>query len=81
MEKLLNIVKDNNLAKLKFVCAGKVVYEIITETAIYQLEIDTTTDEFKTTYLFPEEKAIHLMRWIRKGIENNDDTFILLKTL
>jgi len=33
-------------------------------------------EEWKATYLYPSFHAITLMRWIRKGIENNDETFI-----
>jgi hypothetical protein len=68
------------------VCEGKVYYEIeipnLTSDpekkgAAYQLEIDSTTDEWKGTYLYPKFKAITLMRWIRKGIENGN--FIQIK--
>lgn len=60
-----------------FVCAGKVYYQIKTENHLYQLEINSMDEEFKSTYLEREFKAITLMRWIRKGMENG--TFILLK--
>jgi len=69
------IVK-NSEAVLSYVCEGKVYYEIhvlsTTEkpSGTYQLEIDSTTDEWKATYLYPTFKAITLMRWIRKGFEN-----------
>jgi hypothetical protein len=71
---LKEIVKEND-AILTYVCEGKVYYEITVYTiekpsAVYQLEIDSTTDEWKATYLYPRFKAITLMRWIRKGIEN-----------
>lgn len=76
MENLKAIVKGTK-AKLSFVCAGKVYYQIETENHLYQLEINSTDDELKTTYLEKEYKAITLMRWIRKGMENN--TLIQLK--
>ena len=75
MEKLTTIVKGT-IAKLTHVCYGKVYYQIDTEKHKYQLEINSMEDEFKTTYLETEFKAISLMRWIRKGIENG--TFIEL---
>lgn len=75
MENLAVIVKGTT-AKLTHVCYGKVYYQIDTENHKYQLEINSMEEEFKTTYLEPEFKAITLMRWIRKGIE--DGTFIEL---
>ncbi len=76
MESLKTIVKGTK-ATLSYVCAGKVYYYIETENHLYQLEIDSMDDELKTTYLEKEYKAITLMRWIRKGMEN--DTLIQLK--
>lgn len=66
---LKEIVTNKNVAKLTHICHGKVYYEIYVNDSTYQLEIDSTDDEWKTTYLYPEFKAITLMRWIRKGIE------------
>ena len=74
MEDLKVIIKS--MAKLTHVCHGKVYYQIDTDMHKYQLEIDTMDEEFKTTYLWPEFKAITLMRWIRNGIENGN--FIML---
>mgnify|MGYP000633951198 CR=1 FL=1 len=76
MESLITIVKGTR-AKLSFVCAGKVYYQIETKKHLYQLEINSMEKEFETTYLEKEYKAITLMRWIRKGIEN--ETLIQLK--
>ena len=78
MEKLTSIVKGTT-AHLVHVCNGKVVYQIQTREHLYLLEIDSTEQEWETTYLTPSFKSITLMRWIRKGIENNDGTFIKLK--
>lgn len=75
MEKLVTIVMGTT-AKLTHVCYGKVYYEIETKNHKYQLEINSMEDEWKTTYLEPEFKAITLMRWIRQGIDNG--TFIEL---
>jgi len=76
VESLTTIVKGTT-AKLTHVCFGKVYYSIETKEHLYQLEINSFDKEFKTTYLFPEFKAITLMRWIRKGLE--DETFIQLQ--
>ena len=78
MEKLTNIVKGT-MANLVHVCNGKVIYQIDTGEHLYQLEIDSTQQEWETTYLVPSFKSITLMRWIRKGLEQNDGTFIKLK--
>lgn len=78
MEDILSIVKGTN-ARLVHVCNGKVVYTIQTEKHLYQLELNSNDKEWETTYLLPEYKSITLMRWIRQGIENNDNTFIVLK--
>lgn len=61
------------------VCNGKVVYHIEAGNHLYQLEVDSTQQEWETTYLLPSFKSITLMRWIRKGLENRDGTFIKLR--
>ena len=78
MESLINIVKGTT-ARLVHVCKGKVVYQIETNSHLYQLEINSMEQEWETTYLTPEFKAITLMRWIRQGIENGDGSFIELQ--
>jgi len=78
MENLKEIVKGT-MAKLVHVCNGVVVYQIQTAKHLYQLEIDSKIKEWESTYLLPEFKSITLMRWIRKGIDKQDDSFILLK--
>lgn len=78
MEDLKTLVKGTK-ATLSFVCAGKVYYHIETKDHLYQLEINTMDDELKTTYMEKEYKAITLMRWIRKGLENANNTLIQLK--
>ena len=57
---------------------NKCYFLIKVEDSLYQLEIDSMEDEWKTTYLYPESKSITLMRWIRKSIEKNDEKFIQL---
>jgi hypothetical protein len=54
-----------------------VYYEIHVEDCVYQFSINSMDDEWKTTYMYPGFKAITLMRWIRKSIENN--TLVRLK--
>ena len=78
MENMTSIVKGT-MANMVHVCKGKVVYQISTTNHLYQLEIDSTEQEWNSTYLLPSFKSISLMRWIRKGLEANDGTFIKLK--
>ena len=78
MENLKEIVKGTQ-AKLTHICNGKANYQIETANHLYQLEIDSTAKEWETTYLIPEFKSITLMRWIRKGMEAQDGSFIRLK--
>lgn len=78
MESLKQIVKGT-YANLTHVCNGMAVYQIETNGHLYQLEIDTTAKEWETTYLIPQFKSINLMRWIRKGMESGDGSFILLR--
>ena len=78
MEKITSIVKGT-MANLVHVCNGKVIYQIQTNEHLYQLEVDSTQQEWESTYLTPSFKSITLMRWIRKGLESNDGTFIKLK--
>jgi len=77
MKHTLKQIVTGTTANLTHVCAGKVYYQIDVENSSYQLEIDSMEDEWKTTYLMPSFKAITLMRWIRKGIEN--ETLIQVK--
>lgn len=77
MENLKEIVKDS-IAKLTHICNGKAYFDIITKSHHYQLEINCMADEWKDVYIKSEYKSISLMRWIRKGIDNNDDTLIQL---
>jgi len=78
MEKMTNIVKGT-MANMVHVCNGKVFYQIETGNHLYQLELDSTEQEWESTYLVPSFKSITLMRWIRRGIEAGDGTFIKLK--
>lgn len=78
MENIKTIV-NGTTAKLSHVCNGKVCYMIDTTNHSYQLEINSMDDEWKDMYIMPQYAAITLMRWIRKGIESNDGSFIILQ--
>jgi hypothetical protein len=73
----LKQIVDGNMANLTHICAGIAYYQINVEDSAYQLAVDSTDDEWKTTYLYPGFKAITLMRWIRKAIEK--ETLIQIK--
>jgi hypothetical protein len=78
METIKEIVSTTIMAKLSHICNGNANFRIETENHLYQLEINCNDDEWKDVFMYPEYKAITLMRWIRKGIDNNDNTFIML---
>lgn len=67
------------MANMVHVCNGKAIYQIDTGNHLYQLELNSNEKEWETTYLVPSFKSITLMRWIRKGIETGDGTFIKLR--
>lgn len=73
---LIQIVKGTD-AIFTHVCNGIVYYKIDVEDSTYQIGINSTEEEWKTTFLEPKFKAITLMRWIRKSIK--DETLICLK--
>ena len=78
METLKVIVKGT-FANLTHVCNGKAVYQIETPDHLYQLELDSTAQEWETTYMTPQFKSITLMRWIRMGMDSGDGSFIMLR--
>lgn len=69
------------IAQLQFVMGGGIaIYHILsTDGKKYQLEIDLSDkhDVGETAAFHPTEKALLLMRWIRKANEN--DTLIEIK--
>jgi len=70
---LKQIVMNNNLASFSHAIAGVLYYEVKTSDAIYQFPIDCTNAEDVGTATFNSTiKAITLMRYIRKAIENNE---------
>ncbi|RIH65396.1 hypothetical protein D1164_09725 [Mariniphaga sediminis] len=77
MENLKEIVRGTT-ARLSHACEGKLFYQIQTKKHLYQLEINSMDKDWTATYLFPEFKSITLMRWIRKGKESEDGSFIQL---
>lgn len=76
MIQLKDLIVDKE-AVFSHCCQGVCYYTIKASDATYQFEIDSNSAEWKTTYLLPKFKAITLMRWIRKNIEN--DTLVKMR--
>jgi len=74
---ILQIISNDNIATLDRVCNAKVYYRISVEDTVYELELDSTDDDWKNTFMYPEFKARNLMRWINLGIKDGK-TFIQL---
>jgi hypothetical protein len=73
---LKEIVSGGTIAKLSYICNGKVYYEIDVNGTGYQLELNSTDEDWRNEHMQLEYKAIALMRWIRKSI--NDESLIQL---
>jgi hypothetical protein len=72
---LKTIVSDGNKAKFSHYRDGNFLYVVRVQNQEYSFPIPI--EDAKGTTLFAEFKAITLMRWIRKAIE--DKTFQLVK--
>ena len=66
-----NIVK-NNAAKFSFYRAGYMYYEVSVDGQLYRFPV--SLEDLGTATLLAEHKAITLMRYIRKALE--DHTFV-----
>ena len=68
---LKEIVKDN-MSKFSHAIAGVLYYIVETSNGKYQFPIDMNDrDDVGTTTFVDEYKAITLMRYIRKAMEND----------
>ena len=80
---IVNDIKSlvKGIAQLQYIMSGGIaVYHILsTDDRKFQLEIDLSDkhDVGETAAFHPTEKALLLMRWIRKANEN--DTLIEIK--
>ena len=66
-----NIVK-NNAAKFSFYRAANMFYEVVVDGHAYRFPV--SLEDLGTATLLAEHKAITLMRYIRKALE--DHTFV-----
>lgn len=70
---LKDIVKDGNKAIFSHAIAGVLYYTVHVNGQKYQFPVDMNNkDDVGTTTFVAEYKAITLMRWIRKGLENGN---------
>jgi hypothetical protein len=74
--KTLKELVTNTTAKLSYICAGILYYEIAIDNECYQFPINSLEIGNDKEYWQPEYKAITLMRWIRQAIKEN----ILIQT-
>ena len=64
---------NNNLASISHVIAGIIYYQVKTDDATYNFPVDCTNRADVGTATFQANiKAITLMRYIRKAIEQNE---------
>jgi hypothetical protein len=73
---LKTIVRDGNKARFSYYRDGNFFYVVNVRDQAYSFSIPI--DDAKGTTLFAEFKAITLMPWIRKAIE--DKTFQIVKS-
>jgi hypothetical protein len=70
MEKIIDIVRDN-VARFDWASEGVLYYKVETERYIYHFPVDMNNKEDVGTANFESEhKAINLMRYLRKALEN-----------
>lgn len=75
-ELLKNVVK-NNVATFSFYRQGYAYYEIVYNGSVYNFRVEIK--DLDTATLLKEHKAIELMRYIRKSME--DEAFVPIKRL
>ncbi len=76
---ITDIVKNGNMAKFVYAIAGVLYYEVNSpDEHVYLFPIDMNDKDDVGTATFPcEMKAITIMRYIRKALQNN--SVIILK--
>jgi len=70
--KIVEIVKDNNMAYFSHFCGGNLYYTVKVGEATYLFYINTDPNEVGTSTFSAEVKAITLMRWIRKCMDSEE---------
>jgi hypothetical protein len=73
MIKVLDVVRNReNIAHFSYFCEGYLYYIVEHEGDIYQFPVSTDPVEVGSAPFDKDIKAITLMRYIRKAIENED---------
>lgn len=75
--KIIDIVKNENMAKFSHYCGGNLYYTVSVEDNTYMFHINTDPEEVGTADFPCEIKAITVMRYIKKCIDS--DEFIKIK--
>lgn len=70
--KIVDIVKNGNMASFSHFCDGILYYTVEFEGKTYMFKIETDTKEVGVGVFPASIKAITLMRWIRKSIDKNE---------
>jgi len=71
--KVIDIVRDRSkMANFSYFCGGNLYYTVEYDGEMYQFPISTDLKEVGSAPFDKEIKAITLMRYIRKSIDNNE---------
>jgi hypothetical protein len=70
--KLIDVVRNNNMAHFSHFCGGNLYYTVEVEGDTYLFNISTEPDEVGVATFSSEEKAQTLMRWIRICMETGE---------
>ena len=73
MIKVIDVIRDRTkLANFSYFCGGNLYYTVEFEGEIYQFPVSTDPVEVGSAPFDKDIKAITLMCYIRKAIENED---------
>jgi hypothetical protein len=70
--KIIDIVRDDNMAYFSHYCGGNLYYTVEVNGSKYLFNINTNPNEVGVADFSNEMKAVTLMRWIRKCIDNEE---------
>lgn len=70
--KIIDVVKNDNMAYFSHYCGGNLYYTVNVEDDIFLFNINTDPNEVGSAVFSDKMKAITLMRWIRKCMENEE---------
>jgi hypothetical protein len=70
--KLIEIVRNNNMAHFSHFCGGNLYYTVEVDGSTYIFNINTNPNEVGTADFNSEMKASDLMRWIRICMETGE---------